>query len=278
MRILFALIAAAVCGCVNASSATDSDAPEYGRDLSVAFKAADSHERSMQLWKTPEDVNAWIAANFSYDSARAMRLSETQRAKQAPLAIYTPSEFFDHRSGVCVDLARFAVETLKRVDPDSDPKYLMIAFDPMQIEGNTLRLHWLVSFRRAGKIYFFADSKRPGYIAGPYSDMQVFINEYQRYRARTIIAVRELPSYQKQRRERALRGALLELLFIEGQSNPASREETRLDALQVAVEERNGIVCDELWIRPRLQTVLDRSGRQAREICPLEVRAEEELD
>ena len=38
-----------------------------------------------------------------------------QRSKQAPFAIYTPSEFFDRRSGVCVDLARFAVETLKQI-------------------------------------------------------------------------------------------------------------------------------------------------------------------
>jgi Transglutaminase-like domain len=203
MRIVFFLLAAVACGCVSTSLAPDSDEPDYGRNASVAFKAADSLERSMRMWKTPEDVNAWIAANFSYDRARAIRLSETQRSKQTPLAIYTPSEFFDGKSGVCVDLARFAVETLRQIDPDSDPKYLMIEFDPVQIEGNTLRLHWLVSFKRAGKIYFFADSKRPGYIAGPYNDAQAFIDGYRRYRARTIIAFRELPSYQKQRRERA---------------------------------------------------------------------------
>jgi hypothetical protein len=57
---------------------------------------------------------------------RAITPSETQRSKQAPLAIYTPSELFDGSSGVCVDLARFAVETLKQIDPDSDPKYLMV--------------------------------------------------------------------------------------------------------------------------------------------------------
>ncbi|MBC7821747.1 MAG: hypothetical protein IAG10_33085 [Planctomycetaceae bacterium] len=201
------LTVAALCGCVSVSSATGSDAPDYARDPTVAFKAADSHERAMQIWRTAEDVNAWIAANFLYDSSRAIRLSETQRSKQAPLAIYSPSEFFDGKSGVCVDLARFAVETLKQIDPESEPKYVVIEFDPMQIEGNTLRLHWLVSFKRAGQLYFFADSKRPGYIAGPYSDTQAFIDEYQRYRARTIVAFRELLSYQKHRRERALRSA-----------------------------------------------------------------------
>ena len=201
MRSVFALVTAALCGCAAASAPTTSDEPEHTRDPNVAFKAASSHEHAMQLWKTPQDVNAWIAANFAYDGARAIQLSETQRAR-TQLAIYTPSEFFDGKSGVCVDLARFAVETLRRIDPDSDPKYLMIEFDPLQIEGNTLRLHWLVSFKRAGQLYFFADSNRPGHIAGPYRDTQTFIDDYQRYRARTIVTFRELPSYQKQQRTR----------------------------------------------------------------------------
>ena len=204
-RTLLALSALLLYGCASAPLAIDSDEPEYARDATVPFKAANSHERSVQIWKTPEDINAWIAANFSYDRARAIRLSETQRAKQMPLAIRTPSEFFDAKSGVCVDLARFAVETLKRIDPASDPRYLMIEFDPIQIEGNNLRLHWLVSFKRDGQLYFFADSKRPGRIAGPYSDTQTFISEYQQYRGRKIVAFREPLSFQKQQRARAFK-------------------------------------------------------------------------
>jgi hypothetical protein len=177
-----------------------SDAPGYILGSPSAFKAADSYEHALHIWKTPEDINAWIAANFSYDTARAMRLSESQRTKNEQFSIYHPGEFFKRKTGVCVDLSRFGVETLKRIDPKSDPKYLMIEFDPIQISGNTLRLHWLVSFKRNGKSYFFCDSKRPGHIAGPYHDMQEFINEYEQYRGRKIIAFRELASYQRQRR------------------------------------------------------------------------------
>jgi hypothetical protein len=180
------------------------DAPEYRRDSTVPFKAADSYEHALHIWKTPEDINAWIAANFSYDTARAMRLSESQRAKNEQFSIYHPFEFFKTKAGVCVDLSRFGVDTLRRIDPQSDPKYLMIEFNPIQIKGNTLRLHWLVSFKRDGKTYFFADSKRPGHIAGPYNGTQAFINEYEEYRGRKIIAFRELGSYQKQRRTQAL--------------------------------------------------------------------------
>jgi hypothetical protein len=182
-----------------------SDMPEYTRDSTALFKAADSYEHALHLWKTPEDISAWVAANFSYDVARATRLSETQRTKNVRFSIYTPSEFFATKAGVCVDLSRFAVETLRGIDPQSDPKYLMIEFEPIHINGNTLRLHWLVSFKRDGKTYFFADSKRPGHIAGPYNEMREFIHEYEQYRGRKIVAFREVESYQKQRRTQALK-------------------------------------------------------------------------
>lgn len=181
------------------------DEPEYARDLTRPFKTADSYEHALHIWKTPEDINAWIAANFLYDTARAMLLSESQKTKNEQFSISPPGEFFKTKTGVCVDLSRFGVETLSRIDPQSDPKYLMIEFNPIQIKGNTLRLHWLVSFKRAGKTYFFADSKRPGHIAGPYDDTQAFIKEYEQYRGRKIIAFRELPSYQKQQRTKTLK-------------------------------------------------------------------------
>ena len=184
---------------------SSSDVPEYASDSTVLYKGADSYEHALHIWKTPEDINAWIAANFSYDFARAARLSDTQRATNEQLSIYPPAEFFNTKAGVCVDLSRFGVEMLRLINPQSEPRYLMIEFDPIQVNGNTLRLHWLVSFKRNGKRYFFADSKRPGRIAGPYNDTREFINEYAKYRGRRIVAFRELESYQKQRRTQALK-------------------------------------------------------------------------
>jgi hypothetical protein len=182
-----------------------SDEPESMRGATLPFKAAGSYEEALQVWKTAEDINGWIAANFSYDMARALQLSETQITSREKVSIYTPSEFFKGKPGVCVDLSHFAVETLRRIDPHSDPKYLMIEFDPRQIEGNILRLHWLVSFKREGKTYFFADSKRPGHIVGPYNDTQAFIDEYGQYSGRKIVAFQELESYQKRQRTQALK-------------------------------------------------------------------------
>jgi hypothetical protein len=162
-----------------------------------------SYEEALHVWQSPEDINGWIAASFSYDTTRALQLSESQRTDNESISIYSPPEFFEAKSGVCVDLSRFAVETLRSIDPHSDPKYFMIEFEPIEIRGDTFRLHWLASFKRDGKTYFFSDSKRPGQITGPYDDTQVFIDQYEQFRGRKIVAFRELESYKKQRRTKA---------------------------------------------------------------------------
>ena len=198
----------------NVSHATNylPDESEYERDLSIPYQGADSYSRALDLWKTAEDINKWIAASFIYDKARAIKLSSSQRTKNEGISVYKPSELFESKAGVCVDLARFGVETLRIIDPKSDPKYLMIEFDPIQINGNTFRLHWLVSFKREGMKYFFCDSKRPGYIAGPYKSTQVFISEYEQYRGRKIVAHRELESYQKQQKSKSMKGLVTKSL------------------------------------------------------------------
>ncbi len=81
----------------------------------------------------------------------------------------------------------------------------MVEFEPIQIKGDTFRLHWLVSFRLNGKVYFFSDSNRPGHIAGPYNDLSAFVDEYEQHRGRKIVAFRELDSYKKQRRTKAMK-------------------------------------------------------------------------
>jgi hypothetical protein len=182
-----------------------SDAPEYSQVSTAVSETLGSYEHALQAWKTPEDINAWIASNFSYDMNRSMRLSETQVTQQGQPTIYTPSEFFSIKSGTCVDLSRFAVETLKIINPQYDPKYLMIEFYPITIDGNMLRRHWLVSFKRDGQTYFFADSNRPGLVLGPFNAPEEFIREYERYRGRRIVAFRQMESYQKDHRVRTLK-------------------------------------------------------------------------
>lgn len=197
---LFVLALLAACRTVPEQADPASDAPETSQHRPAAFRDAGSYQEAVQTWRSAEDVNAWIGARFSYDVPRAMQLSETQRGRSAPLPIRSPQEFFAAPSGVCVDLARFAVETLRQIAPATNPTYLMIEFGPVSLAGNTLRLHWIASFVRDGKHYFFADSKRPGVIAGPYESTQQFIDAYAAYRGRTVVRFRELGSYQRTQR------------------------------------------------------------------------------
>lgn len=188
------------CGGLHELADPGSDAPEAIGLRTSAFKDANSYSEALRLWQSPEDVNAWIGARFTYDMARAMRLSETQRGRAYSIAIYPPEELFGAASGVCVDLSRFAVETLRQIDPNATPRYVMIEFAPVEVAGNTLRFHWIASFMRDGDHYFFADSKRPGHIAGPYASVEDFIGDYALYRGRQIVSYRELESYQRKQR------------------------------------------------------------------------------
>jgi hypothetical protein len=157
------------------------------------------------VWRTPEDVNAWIGSRFDYDGDRAMRLSESQRASGAAPPVHPPQAFFEEPRGICVDLSRFAVETLRAVAPELKPAYVMIEFDPVTLGGNTLRRHWVASFEREGRHYFFADSKRPGHIAGPYASTGEYVEDYAKYRGRPVVAFRELDSFRRQPKALAAR-------------------------------------------------------------------------
>ena len=181
-----------------------SDAPE-SRVSIEGYVAPANHAAAIAAWRRAEDINAFIGARFEYDRERAIRLSETQRSKSGRVPIHEPAAFFASPRGVCVDVARFAVETLRAVEPAAGPKYLMIEFEPVAIAGNTLRLHWLASYRRDGKYYFFADSKRPGHVAGPYDSVEAFIADYELYRGRKVVRHRELESYERKLRQRSAR-------------------------------------------------------------------------
>lgn len=159
-----------------------------------------SYAQALQDWRTPEQISAWAGQRFRYDPARAEQLSETQRRVATPPPIAEPTDFFGAPVGVCLDLSRFAIETLRHIDPGLQARYLMIEFEPVTLNGHTLRLHWIASFRRDGQLYFFADSERPGHVAGPYATAQAFVADYAGYRGRPVVRFAELDSLRRQTR------------------------------------------------------------------------------
>lgn len=176
-----------------------SDAPEDSRKTHNAPEYP-SYSIAIQRWKSINDIAGWMRQHFSYDFSRALDLSETNRGTTKKVAVYPPAELYLKKKGVCVDLARFGVETMRNIFPESNPLYVMIEFTPIIISGKTLRRHWVASYQKEGKYYFFADSKRPGYISGPFNSTDEFMNQYEKYRQREIISFKELNDFKKKRR------------------------------------------------------------------------------
>jgi hypothetical protein len=167
-QILFLPLLAGLAACATLPGVADSasDGPDSQWRPKTSFKYAASYADAIQVWKTPEDINDWIGARFEYSMSRAMALSETRRNQSAPLPIHRPQDLFIVPSGVCVDLSRFAVETLRAIDPSTKPDYLMIEFAPVTMAGNTYRFHWLASFKRE-QVLLLRGLAATGQIAGP---------------------------------------------------------------------------------------------------------------
>lgn len=175
----------------------DSDAPETRVVAASPVPRHATYAQALAAWRTPEDLEAWIGAHFTYDMTRALVLSESARAAGRAPPVHAPAAFFERPEGICVDLARFAVESLRQVAPGLKPRYLMIEFDPARLSGQVLRRHWIATVERDGQRWFLADSKRPGTVAGPYPSVEAFVADYARYRGRTIVSFGERDSFQR---------------------------------------------------------------------------------
>jgi len=165
-------------GAARAQSDPAADAPDPGARPAYAGPPVETYPQALQSWRRPEELNDWIGARFEYDSARALQLSESERVAGRAPPIAEPAAFFARPVGICVDLSRFAVESLRAIAPEAEPRYLMIEFDPLLRSGQVLRRHWIASFRRGGEYYFIAD--------------------YAELRQRPVVAWRETDSFRRQ--------------------------------------------------------------------------------
>ena len=164
-----------------------------------------TYDEAVHAWHRVEDVNAWIGERFTYDGSRALALSESRRPDRGDSVIYEPAALYGDPHGVCVDLARFGYETTKTIVPGADPHYLMIEFEPVTFGGEVLRRHWLVIFSRGGNLYSFADSKRPGHIAGPFASLEDLIADDAQFRQRKIVSATVMDDFKMKVRQRRMR-------------------------------------------------------------------------
>lgn len=179
-----------------------SDAPE--KNTLKSNKDTTQYSEAISNWKSIEHINQWIGQNFHYDMSRAIALG-SKRNEGPKTTIFSPEEFFRVKSGICVDLSRFAFETLKRVNPEIEAYYLMIDFEPIEIQGSVIRKHWVLAYKMKNQFYITADSKVPGTISGPHDTIQDFITGYEKFRERKIESFKLLNDYKKTRKKRLVK-------------------------------------------------------------------------
>lgn len=155
-------------------------------------------------WSTIKDVHKWIKDNFEYDLDRAMLLANNKKSN-SNTAIHTPNEFWTIKKGTCIDLSRFAYETTKLINNSIKINYLKIQFEPLNYNGSKFIYHWLISVEKEDQFFFFADSKRPHIIDGPYASVRDFINAYEKFRQRKIVSYKLLDSYQKSQKKKIMK-------------------------------------------------------------------------
>ena len=160
-----------------------------------------NYAQVLKQWKSAKDVNQWIGQNFHYDISRAIALGSKRENGPKP-AIYSAEELYSNKNGICVDLSRFAYETIKKIEPEKETYYLMIDFEPIEIQGSVIRKHWVIAFKENGSFYVMADSKIPGVMSGPYASIESYIKEYEAFRERKIESFKLLNDYKRKQKQK----------------------------------------------------------------------------
>ena len=183
------------------------DAPSAGAKQKPRPPAGPrTYDDALADWTTPEDIMRWVRDEFRYDLDRALDLAEDSPVR-ADTAIYTPPETFDSRSGTCVDLCRFAVETLRDIDPETTVNYLMIEFEPVRIADRTLRRHWLAVYEHPLGLISFADTKYPGEFSDPHPSLAGLVANYEMRRGRRVLGFELRTTFLKQLKQQKRRAA-----------------------------------------------------------------------
>lgn len=180
-----------------------SDAPLIpGSQKPSATTDPRTYDEALANWKTPQDIMRWAREEFQYDLERAFHLAEDNLIPADP-EIYTPRETFQTRSGTCVDLCRFAVETLRTIDPAVPVSYLMIEFEPVRIANRTLRRHWLAVYENPLGFVAFADTKYPGELSDPNPSLAGLVANYEVRRGRRVLGFALRTTFLKEKKRRA---------------------------------------------------------------------------
>ncbi|HUL29211.1 MAG TPA: hypothetical protein VLZ03_02060 [Thermodesulfobacteriota bacterium] len=99
-----------------------------------------SYDQTISQWKSYKDVERWLGKDFSLDAERFKKFEGTLPPPR------TSEETFNLKSGIYIDAAIFAKETLNRIDPSYQARIVVLLI------GRGAN-HYVCSFKKDGKIF-----------------------------------------------------------------------------------------------------------------------------
>ena len=130
-----------------------------------------TYDEKVSEWKSYKDVAKWMSLHYSYDWKRLKEAGE-KHTYDNPMPVRTPKETFELKSGLCWDAARFAKETLNRIDPSYEAEIVFIHRENID--------HFVCSFKKDSKLYIMdygASYRSLIGVHGPYNSLE----EYKKF-------------------------------------------------------------------------------------------------
>jgi len=99
-----------------------------------------SYNETVSRWKSYKDLERWMDKDFSFDRERFKRFEGTMPPPRSS------EETFKLKSGIYIDAAIFAKETLNRIDPSYQAQIVVLFI------GHGVN-HYVCSFKKGGAIF-----------------------------------------------------------------------------------------------------------------------------
>lgn len=117
--------------------------------LYINVSVAGSYEEAIANWKSHEDVARWLNSNFSFEKSRQKQISKRLK-QQGPsgLLVRNPAKLYeDSHRGFCADSANFAIQSLNKISPSYNARWVFIWNDAGRPN------HWVAAFDYEEKLY-----------------------------------------------------------------------------------------------------------------------------
>jgi hypothetical protein len=144
-------------------------AAQIDRPFPAESSPATTYTEAVSRWKTYEDLVKWMGKEFSLDIDRFRKFEKTLPPPR------TPEETFRLKSGIYIDAAIFAKETLNRINPSYQARIVTIIMRPSGYN------HYVCSFRKDGKLFIMdygTPYKAMTGVHGPFNSLEGYREFY----------------------------------------------------------------------------------------------------